>query len=91
MNIFRTEIFKRDFRRMPEAIQRRVEKALRLLVENLRHPSLRAKKMEGERDPEGRDIWEARASRGYRFTFAIAGDTYILYRLGPHDIERRPR
>ena len=46
--------------------------------------------MEGECDPEGRDIWEARVSRFYRFTFAISGDTYILYRLGPHDIERRP-
>lgn len=90
MNIFRTESFKRDFQRLPEAVQRRTEKALRFLVENLRHPSLRAKKMEGERDPEGRDIWEARVSRFYRFTFAIAGDTYILYRLGPHDIERRP-
>lgn len=46
--------------------------------------------MEGQRDPEGRDIWEARVTQGYRFTFAIEGDTYILYRVGPHDIERRP-
>jgi len=91
MNIFRADTFKRDYKGLPEPIQRRAEKALRLLVENLRHPSLRAKKMEGERDPEGRDIWEARVSRGYRFTFAIEGNTYILYRIGPHDIERRPR
>jgi hypothetical protein len=27
--------------------------------------------MEGQRDPEGRDIWEARVTQGYRFTFAI--------------------
>ena len=47
--------------------------------------------MEGERDHEGRDIWEARVTRGYRFTFAIEGDTYIFYRIGPHDIERRPQ
>ena len=47
--------------------------------------------MEGQRDPEGRDIWEARVTQAYRVTCAIAGETYILYRIGPHDIERRPR
>jgi len=90
MRTSRTNHFKRDFQRLPASIKRRAEKALRLFVANFRHPSLRAKKMEGQRDPEGRDIWEARVSRSYRFTFAIAGDTYILYRIGPHDIERRP-
>jgi hypothetical protein len=47
--------------------------------------------MGGQRDPEGRDIWEARVSRGYRFTFALDGDTAILYCIGPHDIEQHPR
>lgn len=91
MRFLRTDHFKRDFQDLPESGQRRAEKALRFLVADLRHPSLRARKMEGEQDPEGRDIWEARVSRSYRVTFAIAGDTYILYRIGPHDIERRPR
>jgi mRNA-degrading endonuclease RelE of RelBE toxin-antitoxin system len=91
MKLRPTERFADDYERLPERLQRQADKALDLLLQNLRHPSLRAKKMEGERDPEGRVIWEARASRSYRFTFAIAGGTYILYRLGPHDIERRPR
>jgi mRNA interferase RelE/StbE len=86
-----TEQFARDYERLPERLQHRADRALDFLVSNFRHPSLRAKKMEGQRDPEGRDIWEARVSRGYRFTFAIEGDTYILYRIGPHDIERHPR
>jgi mRNA interferase RelE/StbE len=90
MNLLRTEIFKRDFGRLPETIKRRAERAFRFLVGNPRHPSLRTKKMEGQRDPEGRDLWEARVTQAYRFTFAIEGDTYILYRIGPHDIERRP-
>jgi hypothetical protein len=46
--------------------------------------------MEGKRDLEGRDIWEARVTGGYRFTFVIEGDTYILRRVGAHDIERQP-
>ena len=90
MQFIRTDRFKRDFRDLPERIKRRAEQALRFLSANLRHPSLRAKKMEGQRDPQGRDIWEARVSRSHRFTFAIDGDTYILYRIGPHDIEPHP-
>jgi mRNA-degrading endonuclease RelE of RelBE toxin-antitoxin system len=86
-----TSSFVRDYQRLPQRIQRRFDSALVFLLADLRHPSLRAKKMEGQRDPEGRDIWEARVTQAYRFTFAIDGDTYILYRIGPHDIERRPR
>jgi hypothetical protein len=85
-----TEQFVEDYERLPERLQRRADRALGFLVQNLRYPSLRAKKMEGQRDPQGLDIWEARLTQGYRFTFAIEGDTYILYRIGPHDIERRP-
>ena len=91
MRIIRTESFKRDFQRLSEPLQRSAEKALRFFVDHPRHRSLRTKKMGGQRDPEGRDIWEARVSRGYRFTFALDGDTAILYRIGPHDIERHPR
>jgi mRNA interferase RelE/StbE len=85
-----THGFVRDYQRLPQSIQRRFDRALRFLLSNPHHPSLRTKKMEGQRDPEGRDIWEARVSRSHRFTFAIDGDTYILYRIGPHDIERHP-
>jgi len=91
MRLRPTERFADEYEQLPERLQRQADKALDLLLKNLRHPSLRAKKMGGERDPEGRDIWEARVSRGYRFTFAIEGNTHILYRIGPHDIERRPR
>jgi mRNA interferase RelE/StbE len=83
--------FVRQYQRLPHHLQRQFDQALVFLLSNLRHPSLRAKKMEGQRDPQGRDIWEARVTQAYRFTFAIEGDTYILYRIGPHDIERRPR
>jgi hypothetical protein len=91
MRFIRTERFKRDFRQLPQTIQRRAERALRLFAEHTRYPSLQAKKMAGQRDEAGRDIWEARVSQGYRFTFALEGDTCILYRIGPHDIERHPR
>jgi mRNA interferase RelE/StbE len=88
--------FKRDFQTLPETIKRSAEKALRLILTNpisatlLSEPK-RAKKMEGQLDAEGRKIWEARLTRGYRFTFVIDGDTYILRRVGSHDETlRRP-
>jgi len=63
MRFIRTDSFKRDFQRLTEPVKRSAEKALRFFATNPRHPSLRTKKMEGQRDPDGRDIWEARVSR----------------------------
>ncbi len=61
------------------------KRKLTLLLENPRHPSLRIKKME---DP--RQIWEASITKSYRFTFQIQRDTYLLRRIGTHDILKTP-
>lgn len=90
MTIVSTESFKRDFRDLPGAIGRGVEKALRSLMRDPRHPSLRLKKMEGQRDSGDRDIWEARATKKHRFTLIITGNAYVLRRVGTHDILRSP-
>ena len=85
MKILTTKPFDRDYEGLPESIRDTVDKKLQLFMENPHHPSLRIKKME---DP--RDIWEGRISRSYRFTFQIQGDTYVLRRIGTHDILRTP-
>ena len=51
----------------------------RLLIENLNHPSLRAKKYGGTDD-----IWQARVNRNWRFYFRIVGDTYVIVEIIPH-------
>jgi hypothetical protein len=61
------------------AIQRAVDRRIALLLQNLRHPSLRAKKYD-----EARDIWQARVNGGWRFYFKIEGDVYHLIDLIPH-------
>ena len=80
-----TARFLRDYGRLPENVQVRVDRALERLLANPRHPSLQVKKMQGYPDR-----WEGRVSRSHRFTFSIAGDVYRLRRVGPHDILESP-
>jgi mRNA interferase RelE/StbE len=63
----------------PPHVQRAVDRRVALLLENLRHPSLRAKKYDA-----ARDIWQARVDGGWRFYFRIEGDTYILETIRAH-------
>lgn len=48
-------------------------------MENLRHPSLRAKKYDLVAG-----IWQARVTRAWRFYFSIEGDAYLLHDIIPH-------
>ncbi len=85
MRLDRTERFKRDFRALPERIQRRAEKQLALFLQNPSHPSLRIKKMQGSHN-----IWEGRITKSYRFTFQIRQDACLLRRIGTHDVFGNP-
>jgi len=80
-----TKSFKRDYNDLPERIQKKVDKQLEFLLEDLNYPSLQAKKMKGT---EG--IWEARVSKSYRFTFQIEDGYYLLRRVGTHDTLENP-
>ena len=85
MKLLFTKNFVRDYRKLPQEIQQTVDKQLEFLLENAKHPSLNVKKMN---DP--RNIWEGRVTSGYRFTFQIEGDVYILRKVGTHDILKKP-
>jgi len=49
------------------------------LLENPRHPSLRAKKYD-----ESAGLWQARVTRGWRFYFIIEGDTCRMLEIKAH-------
>jgi hypothetical protein len=49
------------------------------LIENLRHPSLRAKKFDA-----GDNLWQARVDRNWRFYFKIESDEYAIFAIIPH-------
>lgn len=80
MRFIVTERFKRAYRDLPNELQRMADKALRLLEENPKHPSLRLKKMQGTPG-----IWEARVDRSCRLTLEIHSDTMLLRNIGKHD------
>ncbi len=71
--------FIRQLDAAPAEIQRAFRKQLSLLLHNLHHPSLRAKKYD-----ETRDIWQARATGAWRFYFRIDGDTYQFLDIRSH-------
>lgn len=85
MQLRRTNRFVKDYAALPDELRGRTEKAISILLKSPRHPSLRIKKMEGRKD-----IWELRVSDSYRLTFQISGDTYILRKVGTHEVLKKP-
>jgi len=79
MRLYYSERFRKSYDSAPQNVQRAIDRRIGFLVENLRHPSLRAKKYD-----ESRDIWQARVNGGWRFYFRIEGDTYYLIDVIPH-------
>jgi mRNA interferase RelE/StbE len=79
MQLHYSERFLRSYENAPRTIQRAFDRRIALLVQNLRHPSLRAKKYD-----EANDIWQARVNGGWRLYFTIQGDTYHLIDMIPH-------
>lgn len=55
-----------------------------LLADDLRQPSIRAKKIQG-----AKNIWEGRIDKFHRFTFEINEGGILLRSIGQHDITKR--
>ena len=79
MRILFTAHFTRAYNKAPGKIQKAFDKQSLLLLNDLRHPSLRAKKYD-----EGADKWQARVTGDWRFYFQIAGDAYVMTDIIPH-------
>lgn len=79
MRIRFTERADNDYAGLPPPVRKAFAKQLDYLLTNLRHPSLRAKKLEG---PEA--LWQARVDRAWRFYFKIVGDEYAIVAITPH-------
>lgn len=80
MEILLTEQFDRSYEKLSKDEKQSVQKALSLLSNNQRYPSLRVRKMGGRGS-----IWEARPSKRLRMTFEMTGNTIIVRNVGEHD------
>lgn len=65
--------------KLPAEINKKFFKQTSFLLDNSKHPSLRARKMSGS------EIFEARIDRKYRFCYQIEDDEIMVLTVGPHD------
>ena len=84
MKVVFSATFAAGYRSLPNEVQGRADKTIRLLSAKEGgkpfHPSLRAKRIQGTLD-----IWEASATMKYRLTFQVHQDTLYLRVIGDHD------
>ncbi|MGB8951224.1 MAG: hypothetical protein WCC06_00960 [Candidatus Aminicenantales bacterium] len=81
LKITRTERFKKSVLDLDQQTREKLRKQLEILISNLRHPSLRVKKIKGTKS-----IFEARVDDHYRFTFEYGEKNEIILRVvGPHN------
>lgn len=80
MEFGKTGNFVKRYKKLPKAIQRKVDKQLQFLVKDFSYPSLHTKKLE-----LGIDWWEFRVDYHYRMIGKKTKNTLILHSVGPHD------
>jgi mRNA-degrading endonuclease RelE of RelBE toxin-antitoxin system len=73
--------FKDCYIKLPDSIQKKLDKQLWLLQTDAAHPSLNLHRIKGTSG-----IWEGYVDKFYRFTFEITEEYYYLRLVGPHNI-----
>ncbi len=76
-----TKKFKKEYQALPKEIQNNFDKKLSLFLENMLHPSIRTKRIQGVKNR-----WEGPITMKYRFTFELHGNKAIFRTIGTHDI-----
>ncbi len=79
MNVEHTKQMRRALKKFPKQVQDIFYKQVGYLANDIRHPSLRAKKYD-----ETADVWQARVTKNVRFYFRVKGDTYLLLNIRKH-------
>ncbi len=75
-----TGCFKQQYIRLPLAARQKVDKALKMLEANFRHPGLRSHPVE-----TAPGVFEAYVDRRYRMTFERQSDILIMRNVDNHD------
>ena len=80
MTIRLTDRFDEKYERLPEAIKRKVARALDFLDADFRHPGLRTHPVQSYPG-----VFEAYVDAKYRMTFERRGDVFIMRNVDNHD------
>jgi len=80
MPIELTERFIGQYEHLSAAIQRKVDKSIRLLETDFRHPGLKTHPVQS-----APGIFEASVDRRYRMTYERRGDVLLLRNIDNHD------
>ena len=81
MQLKTSERFQEEYCQLPAELQALVDRKLRYLAENLRHRSLRVKRVQGTAG-----LYEASVNMQYRIIFRLVPGAYRLLRIGTHDV-----
>ena len=79
MKVRYSQRFLQQYADAPARVRKAFDKQSGLLLNNISHPSLRAKKYD-----ESTDLWQARVNRSWRFYFTIEGEEFHLHNLKTH-------
>ena len=81
MQLIYTAHFKKDYKKLSGTVQKKTDEKVKLLIENLSHPSFRVKKVK-----KYQNVLEGSIDKNYRFLFQITSKGYLFLRIGTHDI-----
>ncbi|MDI6755804.1 MAG: hypothetical protein QME78_15590 [Thermodesulfobacteriota bacterium] len=76
-----TNRFRKEYRDLPKEIREGFDQKLTLLLNDMKHPSLRIKRIQGTRNR-----WEGSVTMKYRFIFEFDEGIAIFRAIGTHDI-----
>ena len=79
MHVVFAEPFQKQYQKLSSDVKKKFEKQISFLLKDMRHPSLRAKKYDEERD-----VWQARVNGHYRFYFQIHSGAYWVLGITKH-------
>ena len=78
-----TDPFKIQFQLLTDLEQKQSAKALRLITDNPKHPSLNVHRVKGT------VLWEAYVNKDIRIIYEQNSDTLLLKAIGHHDILKK--
>ena len=76
-----TNRFRKEYRDLPKEIREGFDQKLTLLLNDMKHPSLRIKRIQGTRNR-----WEGSVTMKYRFIFEFDEGIAIFRAIATHDI-----